>query len=378
MMTSTSIRRERVGAHTVFRLSGDWTTNGLAVLEDEVGEVVDSAASATGPLTVDAAGIDALDSNGAWLLSQIVQAFEQRGAVVEWTGLNEHHQPLFEQIRRSRPIPQPPRQVTGILRVIEHCGEAVFLWARNSLTFVSFLGLTLVRLLRAVAQPRRVRFTSLIHHLERTGIDSLPIVAMLSFLIGVVLAYMGGEQLKRLGAETFTVNLVAVAVLREMGILITAIIIAGRSGSAFTAQIGTMKVNQEIDAMNTIGLDPVEVLALPRVLALMISLPILTFFADLMGLFGGAVIAVTVLDMNIPQFVRQLSEAVELNHFMVGMVKAPLFGFIIALVGCYEGLRVSASAESVGQQTTRSVVESIALVIALDTLFVVFFSILGV
>ncbi|MED5407357.1 MAG: MlaE family lipid ABC transporter permease subunit [Pseudomonadota bacterium] len=377
-MASTSIRREQVGAHTVFRLSGDWTTNGLAVLEDEVGEVVDSAASATGPLTVDAAGIDALDSNGAWLLSQIVQAFEQRGAVVEWTGLNEHHQPLFEQIRRSRPIPQPPRQVTGILRVIEHCGEAVFLWARNSLTFISFLGLTLVRLLRAVTQPRRVRFTSLVHHLERTGIDSLPIVAMLSFLIGVVLAYMGGEQLKRLGAETFTVNLVAVAVLREMGILITAIIIAGRSGSAFTAQIGTMKVNQEIDAMNTIGLDPVEVLALPRVLALMISLPILTFFADLMGLFGGAVIAVTVLDMNIPQFVRQLSEAVELNHFMVGMVKAPLFGFIIALVGCYEGLRVSASAESVGQQTTRSVVESIALVIALDTLFVVFFSIIGI
>ncbi len=378
MMASTSIRRERVGAHTVFRLSGDWTTNGLAVLEDEVGEVVDSAASATGPLTVDAAGIDALDSNGAWLLSQIVRAFEQHGAVVEWTGLNEHHQPLFEQIRRSRPIPQPPRQVTGILRVIEHCGEAVFLWAGNSLTFISFLGLTLVRLLRAVAQPRRVRFTSLVHHLERTGIDSLPIVAMLSFLIGVVLAYMGGEQLKRLGAETFTVNLVAVAVLREMGILITAIIIAGRSGSAFTAQIGTMKVNQEIDAMNTIGLDPVEVLALPRVLALMISLPILTFFADLMGLFGGAVIAVTVLDMNIPQFVRQLSEAVELNHFMVGMVKAPLFGFIIALVGCYEGLRVSASAESVGQQTTRSVVESIALVIALDTLFVVFFSIIGI
>ncbi|MEE3289091.1 MAG: MlaE family lipid ABC transporter permease subunit [Pseudomonadota bacterium] len=377
-MASTSIRREQVGAHTVFRLSGDWTTNGLAVLEDEVGEVVDSAASATGPLTVDAAGIDALDSNGAWLLSQIVQAFEQRGAVVEWTGLNEHHQPLFEQIRRSRPIPQPPRQVTGILRVIEHCGEAVFLWARNSLTFISFLGLTLVRLLRAVTQPRRVRFTSLVHHLERTGIDSLPIVAMLSFLIGVVLAYMGGEQLKRLGAETFTVNLVAVAVLREMGILITAIIIAGRSGSAFTAQIGTMKVNQEIDAMNTIGLDPVEVLALPRVLALMISLPILTFFADLMGLFGGAVIAVTVLDMNIPQFIRQLSEAVELNHFMVGMVKAPLFGFIIALVGCYEGLRVSASAESVGQQTTRSVVESIALVIALDTLFVVFFSIIGI
>jgi len=377
-MASTSIRREQVGAHTVFRLSGDWTTNGLAVLEDEVGEVVDSAASATGPLTVDAAGINALDSNGAWLLSQIVQAFEQRGAVVEWTGLNEHHQPLFEQIRRSRPIPQPPRQVTGILRVIEHCGEAVFLWARNSLTFISFLGLTLVRLLRAVTQPRRVRFTSLVHHLERTGIDSLPIVAMLSFLIGVVLAYMGGEQLKRLGAETFTVNLVAVAVLREMGILITAIIIAGRSGSAFTAQIGTMKVNQEIDAMNTIGLDPVEVLALPRVLALMISLPILTFFADLMGLFGGAVIAVTVLDMNIPQFIRQLSEAVELNHFMVGMVKAPLFGFIIALVGCYEGLRVSASAESVGQQTTRSVVESIALVIALDTLFVVFFSIIGI
>ena len=377
-MSSTGIRRERVGTQTVFRLSGNWTTRALAVLESGAGEVITSAASTTGPLTVDVAGIDALDSNGAWLLSHIVHTFQQQGTSVEWRGLKEHHRPLFEHIQRSQPVPQSLRKATGLLRFVERCGESVHLWMRHSLTFVSFLGLTLITLLKAALQPRRVRFTSLVHHLERTGIDSLPIVAMLSFLIGVVLAYMGGEQLKRLGAETFTVNLVAVAVLREMGILITAIIIAGRSGSAFTAQIGTMKVNQEIDAMNTIGLDPVEVLALPRVLALMISMPILTFFADLMGLFGGAVIAVTVLDMNIPQFVRQLSEAVELNHFIVGIAKAPLFGFIIAVVGCYEGLRVSASAESVGRQTTRSVVESIALVIAIDTVFVVFFSIIGV
>ncbi|GIS90807.1 MAG: hypothetical protein CM1200mP20_08480 [Pseudomonadota bacterium] len=201
-MSSSGIRREHVGTQTVFRLSGDWTTSALAVLEIEAGEVIDSAASTTGPLTVDAAGIDALDSNGAWLLSQIVHAFQQQGTSVDWHGLKEHHQPLFEHIRRSQPVPQSPRQVMGILRVIEHCGESVQLWMRHSLTFVSFLGLTLITLLKAVLQPRRVRFTSLIHHLERTGIDSLPIVAMLSFLIGVVLAFMGGEQLKRLGAET--------------------------------------------------------------------------------------------------------------------------------------------------------------------------------
>ena len=378
MVSEKRIQREKVGANTIFRLTGNWTTTSLALLEDEVRHIVETATSITSPLTIDATGIESIDTNGAWLLLQIVQTFEHHGVAIERIGLDDDHLPLFEYIRRAQPISQAPRQLMGISIFTERFGEAVLDWVHNVLGFVSFFGLTVVRLLKALTQPRRFRFTSFVHHLARTGIDSLPIVAMLAFLIGVVLAYMSGEQLKKFGAETFTVNLIAVSILREMGILITAIIIAGRSGSAFTAQIGTMKVNQEIDAMNTIGLDPVEFLALPRVVALMISLPLLTFVANVMGLLGGSVIAVAVLDMSIPQFMHQLKAAVDLNDFMVGIVKAPLFGFVIALVGCYEGFRVSPSAESVGLQTTRSVVESIALVIVLDSMFVVFFSVIGI
>ena len=378
MVSDKRIQREVVDANTIFRLTGNWTTASLALLEDEVRHIVAAASSITSPLKIDASEIESIDTNGAWLLSQFVQAFEQHGVAIQRIGLNDEHLSLFGHIHRVQPSLQTPRQLMGLSIFAERLGQTVLDGIQNGLGFVSFLGLTIVKMLWALTQPRRFRFTSFVHHLGRTGIDSLPIVAMLAFLIGVVLAYMSGEQLKNFGAESYTVDLVAASILREMGILITAIIIAGRSGSAFTAQIGTMKVNQEIDAMNTIGLDPVEFLVLPRVAALIISLPLLTFFANVMGLFGGAVIAVAVLDMSIPEFIVQLKSAVNLNDFLVGVTKAPLFGFIIALVGCYEGFRVSSSAESVGLQTTRSVVESIALVIVLDTMFVVFFSVVGI
>jgi len=201
---------------------------------------------------------------------------------------------------------------------------------------------------------------------------------LISFLTGVVLAYQGADQLARFGAQIFTINLVGIGVLREMGILLTAIIVAGRSGSAYTAQIGTMKVNEEVDAMRTLGLDPMELLVLPRVIALIIVMPLLTFYADMMGLLGGAVMANVVLDISFFQFVRQLNTAVPLWSFWVGVIKAPLFGFIIALVGCYEGLQVTRSAESVGRQTTRAVVEAVFLVIVLDAVLSILFSVLGI
>jgi len=203
-------------------------------------------------------------------------------------------------------------------------------------------------------------------------------VGLLSFLIGVVVAFQGADQLRQFGAEIFTVNLLGVSILRELGVLLTAILIAGRSGSAFTAQIGTMKVNQEIDALQTIGLDPVEVLVVPRILALMIMLPILVFYADLMGLLGGMVMAITVLDISLTTFLKQLQSGVNLTTFIIGMVKAPVFAFLIALVGCFEGFNVSGSAESVGQKTTASVVEGIFLVIVFDAAFSILFSVLGI
>ncbi|MGF1608030.1 MAG: MlaE family ABC transporter permease, partial [Kiloniellales bacterium] len=240
------------------------------------------------------------------------------------------------------------------------------------------LGHTVIVFLRALLQPRRIRVTALVSHMERTGLDALPIVGLISFLIGVVLAYQGADQLARFGAQIYTVNLVGVGVLREMGIILTAIIVAGRSGSAFTAQIGTMQVNEEIDAMRTIGLDPMDVLVIPRVLALVLVLPLLTFYADIMGILGGAVMAMLVLDISFVQFIRQLNAAVPIWSFWVGIIKAPIFAFIIAMVGCYEGFRVIRSAESVGLRTTAAVVKSIFLVIVLDALFSILFSILGV
>ncbi|HYB56378.1 MAG TPA: ABC transporter permease, partial [Alphaproteobacteria bacterium] len=213
-----------------------------------------------------------------------------------------------------------------------------------------------------------------VSHMERTGLDAMPIVGLLSFLIGVVIAYQGADQLRKFGAEVFVVNLLGISILREMGILLTAIIVAGRSGSAFTAEIGTMRVNEEVDAMITLGLDPIEVLVLPRTLALVLTLPLLTFYADIMGLAGGCLMAISTLDLTIAQFLKQLQTSVAIEHFWVGMYKSPVFAFVIAMIGCYEGLNVERSAESVGRQTTKSVVEAIFLVIVLDAVFSIFFT----
>jgi phospholipid/cholesterol/gamma-HCH transport system permease protein len=246
-------------------------------------------------------------------------------------------------------------------------------------SILGYLGRVTVETGEAVAKPKRnLRIAAMIHQIEETGINALPIVGLLSFLIGVVLAYQGADQLKRFGAQVFTINLLGVGLLREIGGLITAIIVAGRSGSAFTAQIGTMRVNEEIDAMQTMGLNTVDTLVLPRIIGLVIALPLLTFYADVMGLIGGAVMCYFDLNITFPVFLRQLQDAVGTNTFMVGIIKAPVFAFVIALVGCYEGFQVERNAASVGALTTRSVVEAIFLVIVLDAAFSVMFSTLGI
>ncbi len=214
--------------------------------------------------------------------------------------------------------------------------------------------------------------------MEQTGVNAVPIVGLLSFLIGVVIAYQGADQLRRFGAEIYTVNLLGVGILRELGVLMTAIIIAGRSGSAFTAQIGTMRVNEEIDALRTIGLDPLEVLVIPRLFGLVLTLPMLTLWADVVGLFGGCLMSWGSLGITPPQFLRQLQGSLYPWTFWIGLIKAPSFAFIIALIGCYEGFQVSRSAESVGRLTTLSVVEAIFLVIVADAGFSIFFSILQI
>jgi phospholipid/cholesterol/gamma-HCH transport system permease protein len=230
-----------------------------------------------------------------------------------------------------------------------------------------------------IAAPRKnLRFAAMVNQVEETGISALPIVGLLSFLIGVVIAYQSIEQLKKFSAEFLTIDGLGIITLREMGVLMTSIIVAGRSGSAFTAQIGTMRVNEEIDAMQTMGLNTVDTLVLPRIIGLVISLTVLTLYADFMGLIGGGLMCYFNLGITIPAFLRELQHAVNVSTLLVGLIKAPVFAFVIALVGCYEGFQVERNAASVGQLTTRSVVESVFLVIVLDAAFSVMFSVLGI
>jgi phospholipid/cholesterol/gamma-HCH transport system permease protein len=236
----------------------------------------------------------------------------------------------------------------------------------------------MLALARVALRPGRLRPAALAHHLEQTCIHALPIVGLIAFLIGIVMAYQGADQLRRFGAEIYTVDLLGISILREIGILLTAIVVAGRSGSAFTAQIGMMKVNQEVDALRTLGLDPLEVLVLPRLLALMLALPLLAFCADVLALAGGALMAALALGIPPGQLVAQLGQAITLETFLVGLVKAPVFAFLIGLVGCYQGLSVSGSTASVGQLTTRSAVLAIFLVIVCDALLSILFTHLGV
>ncbi|MGE4013173.1 MAG: MlaE family ABC transporter permease, partial [Alphaproteobacteria bacterium] len=286
---------------------------------------------------------------------------------------------LIERVRlaAAKPIAKPQR-LHPLVAFLMTMGRATLEFGKKGKELLGFLGLTVVAFLRSVRHPSRIQFKAVVAHMQTTGVNALPIVGLLSFLIGVVLAYQGAVQLKKFGAEIYTVDMLGVAILRELGILITSIVIAGRSGSAFTAQIGTMKVNQEVDAMQTIGLDPIDVLVLPRIIALVIVLPLLGFYADIVGLIGGAVMCMLTLGISPTAFITQFNSAIELHTFWVGVGKAPVFAYLIAMVGCFEGLQVSGSAESVGRRTTMSVVEGIFLVLVMDGVFSIIFSYLEI
>jgi phospholipid/cholesterol/gamma-HCH transport system permease protein len=357
-----------------WRFGGDWTLAHATVLDRAVGNLKSEA----GALTFDLSGLEALDTVGAWLITRAAERAEETGSNIAWVEPPADFRPLFERVFDAKPEP-PPKERKRILFVdwLADLGAAVEQVASEAADLLAFFGELVETFIRLAARPTRLRLTSVIFHIERTGLNALPIVGMISFLVGIVLAFQGADQLRRFGAQVFTINMVGISVLREMGILLTAIVVAGRSGSAFTAEIGAMQVNEEVDALRVTGLDPMEVLVAPRVIALIIALPLLAFFADMMGLLGGGIMSVALVDVSFAQYWRLLNNAVNLDTFMVGIIKAPVFAILISLVGCFEGLRVSGSAESVGRLTTRSVVESIFLVIIFDALFSILFSYLG-
>lgn len=356
---------------------GRWDLHGVRALMGELDALRPPAPDSA--VRLDLSGLEGVDTVGALLLARLAERLRGEGHAVEVAGVRPEHRALVEAVQeadRAPPVQLPEEH--PIIEMLERTGRTTVRGLRRGVELVNFLGVVTVTLMRIAMNPRRLRYRSVLFHIEQTGLNALPILGLLTFLIGVVMAFQGADQLRRFGAELFVVNLLGVSVLRELGTLLTAIIVAGRSGSAFTAQIGTMKVNQEVDAISTLGLDPIELLVVPRVLALMISLPLLAFFADVMALLGGAVMSYMTLGISFAQFIKQLQASVGLNTFLVGIAKAPVFALVIAMVGCYEGLRVTGSAESVGRLTTRSVVEGIFLVIILDALFSILFSMMGV
>ena len=370
------IRSERGERGLLLTAGGRWDIQSATRLSAALPKP--EAADGATAVTVDMAKVEVLDTSGAWLLRRTMDGFRKQGLEVEVTGARPAFEALLDDVGRPDPAvqieaPMPPK----LVEIANRVGESTYEIAAEARDLIGFFGLLLSKSVGVILRPSRLRFTSTVYHMEQVGLNALPIVALLSFLIGIVLAYQGAEQLRQFGAELFVVNLLGISILRELGILITAIIIAGRSGSSFTAQIGTMKVNEEVDAMQTIGIDPVEILVLPRVAALVLTLPLLAFLSDVVGLAGGALMSYFVLDITFGQFLKQLQTAVGLEQLWIGLVKAPVFAFAIAMIGCYEGLKVSGSAESVGKMTTKSVVESIFLVIVLDAIFSIIFVNLG-
>lgn len=367
----------REGEILVVRIAGPVTLGNVEPLSMELAAIDPAGAT---QVRVDLGQVTALDTAGAWIVFRLLRRLESAGAHVDIVGCSDAQAALVKRmapvVEERKPLARPG--AAPIRAMVERVGHAVFEFFERAHALISFFGIVTVALVRTLFRPARLRLISLLSHIERIGLDAMPIVGLLSFLIGVVLAYQGAEQLRAYGAEIFTINLLGVSVLRELGVLLTAIMVAGRSGSAFTAEIGTMQVNEEVDALKTLGVDPVEVLVLPRLLAMMIALPLLAFFADMMALFGGAIMALFVLDISLAQFRDQFSQAITAQMFWIGIVKAPFFAFLIAMVGCYEGLRVEGSAESVGRLTTKAVVESIFLVIVVDAAFSIFFSYLGI
>lgn len=370
----TIISRAADQAHV--SVNGEWTIEHAAELDRALAALdLDGLQH----LVLDLAGINTLDTAGAWLLVRTVRAQRERRTSVRLTGVDPRFAAILKRVASSYVAPRPASLMpNALIRIVASVGANTLRLIITAGELVAFLGNVFVVLVRSALHPGRLRFTSTVFHMEQVGLNAVPIVSLLAFLIGIVLAYQGALQLRQFGAEIFTVDLVAISVLRELGILLTAIIVAGRSGSAFAAQIGSMKVREEIDAMRTFGIDPLEVLVLPRTFALIVMLPLLAFLADIMGLLGGAIMCWIALDIPPEAFLERVKDGVGLWTFWVGIVKAPVFGALIAIVGCFEGFQVQGSAESVGQRTTRSVVESIFLVIIADALFSVFFGVIGI
>lgn len=373
-MTESAVNIEKSGDRTLVALAGRVVIHRIESLEQVLKPI-----RGGGTITIDLSEVEALDTAGAWLIVTVRDRLAAEGADVQLKGATEPQRQLIETVANSLPEERAETKAPhGLMVWLESVGRHVAANGTLALELLSFLGETMARLGGTILRPWRLRLTSLVAQMQETGWNAVPIVVLLTFLIGVVLGYQGASQLQQFGAEVFVVDLVAISVLRELGVLLTAIIVAGRSGSAFTSAIGSMKMQEEIDAMRTLGLDPIEVLVVPRLLALLLMLPALAFLGNMAGLLGGMLMSWIELNISPTQFFARLLDGTDVSHFLVGMVKAPFFAVIIAVVGAFQGMKVEMDAASLGRRTSISVVLAIFLVIVVDAIFSVFFAILGI
>jgi phospholipid/cholesterol/gamma-HCH transport system permease protein len=356
------------------RLQGAWHALELPAIERELAQVRLDGVRA---IEVDARGVDGLDVSGAWALSRFLTQARARQCRVSFAGQPPELVHLVETTLEHAP---EGSRVVKALRPdtpVEAVGRRVVKRWRTVVDAFDFTGRLAVQALRAGASLRRLRPTSIVRHVYDTGITAIPIVSLIAFLISVIIAYMSAQRLLELGAEIYVVDLVTIGVLRELGVLLTAIIVAGRSGSAYAAEIGAMKLNEEVDALTATGVDPIEVLVLPRIIGLVIALPLLTVIADAIGLAGGALLCRWMLDMPIVQFLDRAQSAIAPTTFWAGIIKAPVFAILIGMAGAYRGLQVRGSSRELGRLTTVAVVQSIFLVILADALFAIFYMQIG-
>ncbi len=346
------------------RLAGQWTLANALQVAERLREMPATAR------VIDATGISRIDSAG---VLQLLRHAARNDIPAEDLQFRDEHQALVSTIEDVADDRPKKKRDYGFVAALARLGYQVQDNAKEMLALVSFTGENLVKMLRTLKEPRRLRLTATVFHMEQVGLDAVPLVILLSYLVGAVIAFLGSTILRDFGAEIYVVELVSIAFLREFAVLLTAIVLAGRTASAFTAQIGAMQSREEIDAIRTLGLDPIDLLVIPRVLALLITLPLLTFIGMLAGLAGG--ITVGAFDLGIPpqMYLARMHETLEVRHFFVGMSKAPVFALIIGLIGCLEGLQVEGTAQSVGERTTSSVVQTISLVIILDAIAALWF-----
>ncbi len=365
---------DRVGDGTSSRLvaRGAWVIDTAESLDRATAR---AAAETPGPVVLDLSEVTHIDTAGAWLITRVASGLEARGVAVEIEGASENARRLLAAVEPAKDIVvEPPERRYAFLALLEALGRTMSNAWSDAVQAMGIFGGVIRGVARGIVKPSRFRFTSIVFHIDRTGLQAVPIIALISLLIGGIVAQQGVFQLRFFGAEDFVVDLVGILVLRELGVLLTAIMLAGRSGSAYTAEIGSMKMREELDALTVIGLDPIETLIMPRIIALVIALPLLTLISDLFGLVGGALVAFIYGDMAFQRFILLLRDAVDMSTLMVGLIKAPFMGLIVGLIAANEGLNVEGSSESLGRRTTSSVVKAIFMLIVADGLFAIFFA----